>query len=125
MEQFLGVRIARATVLHPAGIVALALWAIANAAVVILSRGSLPFNRPAIAGLSFAAQVALPSVELLEVFALMGVVYAMTRKRIPPDMAARAPVKRMAAFETFGLLVYAMLVKPADGFWARVWLSTV
>jgi MFS family permease len=111
MEQSLGVRIARATVLHPAGLVALAIWVIANAAVVILSRGSLPFDRPAITGLSFAVQVAVPSVELLEVFGLMGVVYAITRKRTPPDMAARAPAKATAAFETFGLLAYAMLAQ--------------
>jgi hypothetical protein len=111
MEQSVGVRIARATVLHPAGIMAIVVWAIANAAVVILARGSLPFDRPAVASRPFAVQVALPTLGFLEIFALMGVVYVMTRKRIPPDMAARAPAKATAARETFGLLVYAMLAQ--------------
>jgi hypothetical protein len=39
----------------------------------------------------------------------MGVVYAMTRRRVPPDMASRAPAKRQAAIEALGLLGYAML----------------
>jgi MFS family permease len=109
IEQSLAMRIARVSVLHPAGMVALALWTIANLAVVILARGSLPFDRPAVASMPFVTQVALPTLGFLEIFALMGVVYAITRKRTPPDLAARAPAKATAAFETFGVLVYAML----------------
>jgi MFS family permease len=109
IEQSLAMRIARVSVLHPAGMVALALWTIANLAVVILARGSLPFDRPAVASMPFAKQVASPTLGFLEIFALMGVVYAITRKRTPPDLAARAPAKATAAFETFGVLVYAML----------------
>jgi hypothetical protein len=109
IEQSLAMRIARVSVLHPAGMVALALWTIANLAVVILARGSLPFDRPAVASMPFATQVALPTLGFLEIFALMGVVYAITRKRTPPDLAARAPAKATAAFETFAVLVYAML----------------
>ena len=59
-EQSLAMRIARVSVLHPAGMVALALWAIANLAVVMLAHGSLPFDRPAVASIPFAAQVASP-----------------------------------------------------------------
>jgi hypothetical protein len=109
IEQSLAMRIARVSVLHPAGMVALALWTIANLAVVILARGSLPFDRPAVASMPFATQVASPTLGFLEIFALMGIVYAITRKRTPPDLAARAPAKATAAFETFGVLVYAML----------------
>ena len=58
IEQSLAMRIARVSVLHPAGMVALALWTIANLAVVILARGSLPFDRPAVATMPFATQVA-------------------------------------------------------------------
>jgi hypothetical protein len=109
IEQSLAMRVARVSLLHPAGMVALALWIIANLAVVILARGSLPFDRPAIASMPFATQVAAPTLGFLEIFALMGVVYAITRKRTPPDLAVRAPAKATAAFETFGVLVYAML----------------
>src|SRR6185295_20289826 len=108
-EQSLAMRIAGVSVLHPAGMVALALWAIANLAVVMLAHGSLPFDRPAVASMPFAAQVASPTFGFLEIFALMGVVYAITRDRTPPDLVARAPAKATAASETFGVLVYAML----------------
>ena len=94
VEHSLAMRIARVSVLHPAGMVALALWTIANLAVVILARGSLPFDRPVVASMPFATQVASPTLGFLEIFALMGVVYAITRT--PPDLAARAPAKATA-----------------------------
>jgi hypothetical protein len=47
----------------------------------------------------------------------MGVVYAITRKRTPPDLAARAPAKTTAAFETVGVLVYAMLGQVGGWLW--------
>jgi hypothetical protein len=84
-------------------------WAAANAAALALAGGYLPFDRPALAGMSFAAQMASPSLALLEVFALMGVVWWMTRRRAIPDVAARAPAKALAARETAALLAYAML----------------
>ena len=80
IERSLAMRIARVSVLHPAGMVALVLWTSATVAVVILARGSLPFDRPAVASMPFTMQVAAPTVGFLEIFALMGVVYAITRK---------------------------------------------
>jgi hypothetical protein len=72
-------------------------WAAANGAAV------------ALAGVPFAVQMAGPSVALLEVFGLMGVVWWMTRRRAIPDMAARAPAKAQTVRETAALLAYAVL----------------
>jgi hypothetical protein len=96
-------------VLRPAVLVAVGLWVAANVAVVFLADGRLPFNRPALAGMSFAQQLALPSMGLIEVFVLMTVVYFLTRRRVIPDIAARAPERSLAARETAALLGYAGL----------------
>jgi len=103
------VRIDRPLWRNPLVLLAVIGWAAANCAAVVLADGYLPFDRPALAGASFAAQMAGPSVALLEVFALMGVVWWLTRRRAIPDMAARAPAKTRAAYETVALLAYAML----------------
>lgn len=109
MEQRLFNRTARSTVLHPAGLVALTLWGIGNFVALRLANGFLPFDQPRMAGLPYWEKMAGPSIGLVEIFALMGVVYAMTRNRVVPDMAARAPAKRLASLEVAGLLTYAML----------------
>lgn len=102
-------RLARETVLHPAAQTAAVLWIGATVAVILLAQGMLPFDRPALAAMSFAQQVALPTAGLIEVGILMAVVYALTRKRAVPDMAARAPARQRAAIETASLLAYAMM----------------
>lgn len=96
--------------------VAVIVWVAANLAVVVLARGSLPFDRPALAGFPFAAQMAAPSVGMIEIFLLMGVVWLLTRRRPPIDLAARAPEARRCAIETMALLGYAMLGQ-AGGWW--------
>ena len=52
-----------------------------TALVVLLAQGHLPFDRPALAALPFAVQVAAPTVGLIEVFLLMGLVWLLTRRR--------------------------------------------
>ena len=93
-------RLVRDAALHPGVQIAVLLW---------LADGALPFNRPALASMSFARQVALPSLGMIEIFALMAVVYFLTSRRAIPDIAARAPVRAQAARETACLLVYAGL----------------
>ncbi len=102
-------RLARGTVLHPAAQTAAVLWIAATVAVILLAQGVLPFDRPALAGIPFAQQVALPTAGLVQVGILMAVVHVLTRKRAVPDIAARAPARRQAATETTCLLAYAML----------------
>lgn len=107
-RQSFGQRLARATLLHPAFWFGVIVWIALNAAALTLSGGVLPFDRPALAALPFSAQMAFPTVGLLEIFVLMAVVYALTRKRAIPDIAARAPARSRAALETVGVLAYAM-----------------
>jgi hypothetical protein len=85
------------------------LWITGYIVVLWLSHGSLPFDRPAIARLPFALQLAMPTIGMIEVFVLMAVTFLLTRTRTVPDMAARAPERRAALRETIGLLVYAAL----------------
>lgn len=100
-------RFVRNTALHPAVQIATVLWIGAIVAVLLLANGRLPFDRPALTGLSFAQQVALPNLGLIEIFGLMAVIYGLTARRVIPDLAARAPARRRAARETACLLGYA------------------
>jgi hypothetical protein len=89
--------------------IAAATWALLTALVVLLAQGRLPFDRPALAALPFATQVAFPTLGLLEVFALMAMVWWLTRRRAIPDMAARAPERALAGRETALVWAYAAL----------------
>ena len=115
--------LARGTILNRWVQIAAGLWILANGAVLLLAGGQLPFDRPALAALPFASQVAVPTVVLVEVLALMAIVYGLTWRRVVPDVAARAPERSQAARETLVVLVYAMaaqvggwLLGPALGY---------
>jgi hypothetical protein len=86
-----------------------AVWILGMLAAMVLARGSLPFDRPAVAQLPFAAQLVAPNLIMIEVFGLMALVFLLTRKRRIPDMADRAPERRIAARETLLVLGYAAL----------------
>jgi hypothetical protein len=104
-------RLVEATVLQRSVQVAAALWLTANAAAILLAHGVLPFHRPALAGKSFAFQMTLPTLGLLEIFLLMAVVYGLTSRRSIPDIAGRAPARPIAARETALVLSYAALAQ--------------
>jgi hypothetical protein len=97
----------RAIVTHRGVQAAVILWLGAYLAVLWIAHGTLPFDRPAIARLPFSLQLAAPSFTLIEIFVLMGLVFFLTRKRPIPDMAARAPERRIALRETLLVLTYA------------------
>jgi hypothetical protein len=99
------------------------LWVVGYVTVLWLAQGSLPFDRPAIARLPFALQMAAPTVTLIEIFGLMVLAFLLTRKRVIPDMTARAPERRIALRETVLVLAYAAvgqvggwIVGPALGY---------
>jgi hypothetical protein len=81
--------VVRSAVLDRAVQVAVALWIVANVAVVLLAGGSLPFDRPALADMPFALQLAVPSLGLIEIFVLMIVVYLPTSRRGLPGARRR------------------------------------
>jgi hypothetical protein len=79
--------------------------------------------RPAVARFPFAVQMAAPTIGLIEIAVLMGLVFWLTRRRVIPDLAARAPERREALRETILVLVYAAvgqvggwIVGPALGY---------
>jgi hypothetical protein len=82
------------------------LWIVGNVVVLWLAHGSLPFDRPAVARMPFGLQLAAPTIGMIEIFVLMVLVFLLTRKRVIPDMAARAPDRRVARRET--VLVLAL-----------------
>jgi hypothetical protein len=88
---------------------AAALWVVVYFVVIWLAQGTLPFDRPAVAQLPFALQMAAPSITLVEIFVLMWLVILLTRRRVTPDMAARAPERRVALRETVLVLAYAAI----------------
>ena len=88
---------------------AVALWVVAHFVVLWLAHGSLPFDRPAVAHLPFASQLAQPTIGMMEIVALMVLTFLLTRKRVIPDIAARAPERRVALRETVLVLAYAAL----------------
>ncbi len=113
----------RAIVRHRGVQTTVVLWVIGYVVVLWLAQGSLPFDRPAIARLPFALQMAAPTVTLIEIFVLMVLAFLLTRKRVIPDMAARAPERRIALRETVLVLAYAAvgqvggwIVGPALGY---------
>lgn len=102
---------------------AVVLWIAAIAAIFPLSEGppsqgplthglhgSLPFNRPVLANVPFAAQVMVQAVSPLPPLVLMVVTYFLTRRRAVPDISARAPVAPVALRETLLLWLYGAAV---------------
>jgi hypothetical protein len=53
--------------------------------------------------------MAAPSITLLEILVLMVLVFRLTRSRVNPDMAARAPERPLAWTETLLVIAYAAL----------------
>ena len=101
--------IVRAIVKHRGVQTAVAFWVIGYLVALWLAHGSLPFHRPAVDHLPFAAQMAAPVIGMIEIFALMVLAFLLTRKRVIPDMAARAPERGVALRETVLVIAYAAL----------------
>ena len=99
----------RAIVRHRGVQATIALWVIGYLVVFWMARGSLPFDRPAVATLPFALQLAAPSITLIEILLLMGMVFLLTRRRVIPDIASRAPHRETALRETLLLIGYAAI----------------
>ncbi len=83
-------------------------WLVANLAVVLLARGHLPFHRPLLHGTPYGTQLLSPNLAMLEVLGLIAVTFALTRKRVIPDVAARAPQPAIALRETLALVGYGI-----------------
>lgn len=91
--------------------ITLAAWITANILILIIARGTLPFDRPTMADLSFTEQVLVANLTMLEIFLIMWIVYMLTRGRTLPDLAARAPTRALAWRETLLLITYGVLAQ--------------
>ena len=113
----------RRLALDPTVRIAVAVWIAANGFALLLAGGRLPFDRPALAGIPFAVQMAAPTIGMVQILLLLALIYWLTRNRVVPDVAGRAPARPTAARETFALLAYASagqaggwIVGPALGY---------
>jgi hypothetical protein len=91
-------------------------WLALNVVIVALARGYLPFDRPNLAGTPFWLQVAMPSMAMVEQFALMGLVALITRGRPVGEIGARAPAAAIARREVVFVLAWAMAAQAGGWF---------
>jgi hypothetical protein len=84
-------------------------WAAANAWVLMAADTALPFEWPAVAGRSVTGRLIDVNLALLQVFFLMGVVVALTRRRRVSDVVDRAPERSVARREMLLLLGYGII----------------
>lgn len=92
--------------LDPWVCVTAAMWAGANAWVLSVGNGPLPFQWPNASSASRTGQLLDANLALVQILLLMGLAYALTRRRPAPDLLARAPGRGVAFRETFLLLGY-------------------
>jgi hypothetical protein len=69
----------RRLVLDPTVRIAVAVWIAANGVALLLAGGRLPFNRPALAGIPFAVQMAAPTIGMVQIILLLALIYWLTR----------------------------------------------
>lgn len=88
--------------------IALLAWLGGTLLALAIARGTLPFDRPVLATQSFLEMMLAPNILVLETLILMGIVYALTKRRAVPDIAARAPERAIALGETLLLVGYGV-----------------
>ena len=90
-------------------VVALALWLAISVTAIALCHGSMPLPLGPNPGKP-TDTVVFSSIALLFLALEIGLVALITRRRSPPDLAARAPAHARALREVLGLWVYGALV---------------
>ncbi len=89
--------------------ITIGLWILANIIVAAIAAG--PFDHPDFGGLSLTGMLIGADINMVAVLALIALTYRLTRKRAIPDLATRAPQRRVAAREVAGLIGYGVLVQ--------------
>jgi hypothetical protein len=85
-----------------------AVWLAANVVVLLVAGDALPFGWPGVPG-STVDHVVNTNIGMLGIFGLMAVTCVLTRHRVRPDLAARAPDLATTRRETLLLLGYGAL----------------
>lgn len=100
---------------QPAFWIGVLLWIVLSglAAVLIIQTGGLPFDhmRPAVEGQSAMEQLLGVQKSAILALLLMGVGWFMTRGRVVPDLASRAPSRSQTWRELLLLLGYGGAVQ--------------
>jgi hypothetical protein len=89
--------------------IAIAGWLLVNAVLLSLAGKHLPFFSPQLSEVPTAKQVLSTNVEYIEIFILMLIVHALTRRRPIPNIADRVPATSIAKRETALVLAYGVL----------------
>jgi hypothetical protein len=95
---------------QPSLVIALAIWIILSAAAILLCRNGVPLDRPELAALPPVTAVLNNSIGLFSIILLVGVVAFLARRRPFPNLAERAPDRRIALRETWALWTYGAVV---------------
>ena len=90
---------------------AIVTWIASTSFVLVMVHGSLPFDRPLLAGESIVQEVIGSYIGLLEILVLFAVVMVLTRNRAIPNIAARVPAAAQARHETILLVCYGALAQ--------------
>jgi hypothetical protein len=88
--------------------ITIAAWVAAHIVVLALAGGHLPFHRPALHDASFGIQLLSPDVAMIEALLVIALAFALTRRRVVPDVGARAPERALALRETMGMVLYGL-----------------
>ncbi|GGT69594.1 hypothetical protein GCM10010177_28810 [Actinomadura citrea] len=81
-------------------------WVSANVLILVLADRRLPLDLHDAAERTTSAHLVDLNLRLAEVFAVMALVFLLTRRRSRPDLAARAPERATALRETWLLIAY-------------------
>ncbi len=92
-------------------LVTIGLWALGTLAIFLLSQGTLPFHLPLFQGKGYFGPIIGTEGSLLVALVLIALIYLVTLRRTPPDMAARAPAVPVARAETLGMVGYAIVAQ--------------
>jgi hypothetical protein len=95
--------------------IALGAWLLVNGALIALAGDHLPFHASSLAEPPATAEILQTDAMFVEVFALMGVVQLLTRRRRVPDLAARTD-QEVAPAEAIGWATYNLLAYVAVPF---------
>jgi len=89
----------------------LAGWILIAIAIPLLAGPTLPFDRPALADQPVGTQILNAHSLLVLALMVIAVAYLVTRDRVAPDVAARAPARAIAAVEVGVLVAYGVLIQ--------------
>ncbi|GAA1584009.1 MULTISPECIES: hypothetical protein [Kribbella] len=84
-------------------------WLAINAVLLALAGDKLPFHASSLTEPPASGEILQTNLMYLEIFALMGLVHLLTRRRQVPDLAGRAPGREVARRETALVLGYAAI----------------